>query len=282
MVDINLTAGEDAVLLLHGLASSPLELRYVAKALQRKGFSVVAPHIQGYGYGEKASDWREWHYSALDTLKQMKRDYRTVSVGGLCIGAVLALSLAIETGGDIAALSLLSTTFFYDGWSVPWYRFLLPLGYYTPLRQVYSYAEREPYGLKNELLRKRIARSMQQGFTDVGAASISMNHIYQATRMTRNVMRNIGAVETPALVIHAIDDDTSSVKSANFITRNIGSRTVRKIFLDDCYHIVTMDNEKETVARETGSFFIETIGKESAGVRSAGLMPFSGLRAAKA
>lgn len=123
---------------------------------------------------------------------------------------------------------------------------------------------------------------MQQGFTDVGAASISMNHIYQATRMTRNVMRNIGAVATPALVIHAIDDDTSSVKSANFITRNIGSRTVRKIFLDNCYHIVTMDNEKETVARETGSFFIETIGKESAGVRSAGLVPFSGLRAAKA
>ena len=59
-----------------------------------------------------------------------------------------------------AALSLLSTTLAYDGWSIPWYRFLLPLGYYTSLRHTYSYPEREPYGLKNELLRKRIARAI--------------------------------------------------------------------------------------------------------------------------
>ena len=72
---------------------------------------------------------------------------------------MLALSLAAEKGRDIAALSLLSTTLFYDGWSVPWYRFLLPLGYYTPLRHLYAYHEREPYGLKNEAMRKRIARA---------------------------------------------------------------------------------------------------------------------------
>ncbi len=282
MEDINLAGGEDAVLLLHGLASSPLEMRYVAKVLHRNGFSVAAPHIAGYGYGERAADWREWHDSALVAFERLKRDYRTVSVSGLCIGAVLALSLATEKGPDIAALSLLSTTLFYDGWSVPWYRFLLPLGYYTPLRHIYSYREREPYGLKNELLRKRIARSMQQGITEVGAASIPMNHIYQATRMTRNVMRNISAVGTPTLVVHAIDDDTSSVNSANFVCQNIGSRIVRKIYLDDSYHIVTMDNERETVARETGSFFIENIERISSGLHAAGRMPLSGLRAAKA
>lgn len=280
MEDINLHGGEHAVLLLHGLASSPLEMRYVAKMLHRKGFSVAVPHIPGYGYGGSAGDWREWHHSALGSFEQLKRDYRTVSVSGLCIGAVLALSLAIEKSRDIAALSLLSTTLYYDGWSVPWYRFLLPLGYYTPLRHVYAYHEREPYGLKNEALRKRVARSMQQGITEVGAASIPMNHIYQATCMTRNVMRNIGAVKTPALVIHAIDDDTSSVKSVDFITRNIGSRSVRKILLDDSYHIVTMDNERETVASETSSFFIENIGTISAGSHATVRLPVSGMRAA--
>lgn len=144
MQDINLIAGEDAVLLLHGLASSPLEMRYVAKMLHRDGFSVAVPHIPGYGYGGKATDWRQWRDYALSAYDRLKRDYRTVSVGGLCIGAVLALSVAIEKGRDIAALSLLSTTLEYDGWSVPWYRFLLPVGFYTPLRYVYAYPEREP------------------------------------------------------------------------------------------------------------------------------------------
>lgn len=283
MQDIKLIAGEDVILLLHGLASSPLEMRYVAKRLHRDGFSVVVPHISGYGYGGAATDWREWHNNALDTFNKLKRDYRTVSVGGLCIGAVLALSLAAEQSRDITALSLLSTTLFYDGWSVPWYRFMLPLGYYTPLRHVYSYREREPFGLKNGPLRKRIARSMQQGsFTEAGATSVSMNHIYQAARLISHVKRNIGAVETPALVVHAIEDDIASMKSADFVVERIGSKNVRKIFLDDCYHIVTMDNERELVANETSNFFMENIGEKSTGLRFTGRARVSGMRTAGA
>lgn len=256
------------MLLLHGLAGSPLEMRYVAKKLQQDGFSVSVPHIPGYGYGGTATDWRAWHDHARDAFETLERDYRTVSVGGLCLGAVLALSLAAEKNRAIAALSLLSTTLFYDGWSVPWYRFLLPLGYYTPLRHVYSYHEREPYGLKNETFRKRIARVAQRAsLTEAGATSIPMNHIYQAMRLIRHVKRNLGNVETPALVVHAIDDDTASVRSADFVVDYIGAEEVRKIFLDDCYHMVTMDNERELVARETRDFFRAQIDSQS-GYRS--------------
>ena len=138
MRDIELIAGEDAVLLLHGLAASPLEMRYLARALHRDGYSVHVPHLRGYGYGGDAADSHEWHARACTIFEQLKREYRTVSVGGLCIGAVLALSLAAEKGRDVAALSLLSTTLAYDGWSLPWYRFLLPLAYYTPLRHLYA------------------------------------------------------------------------------------------------------------------------------------------------
>ncbi len=259
--DINLVAGEDAVLLLHGLAASPLEMRYVARALHRDGFSVHVPHLHGYGYGGVATDSREWHARACTIFDQLRRDYRTVSIGGLCIGAVLALSLAAEKGRDVAALSLLSTTLAYDGWSVPWYRFLLPFGYYTPLRHVYAYHEREPYGLKNEVLRKRIARTAQQAaLTEAGASSLPMNHIYQAMRLIGRVKRNLGHVLAPALVVHAVDDDTASVKSADFVIDHIGSQVVRKIFLGDSYHMVTMDNERDVVARETSDFLCAQIG----------------------
>ena len=262
--DINLVAGEDAVLLLHGLAASPLELRYVARALHRDGFSVHVPHLHGYGYGRTATDSREWHDLACAMFDKLRREYRTVSVGGLCIGAVLALSLAAEKGRDIAALSLLSTTLFYDGWSVPWYRFLLPLGYYTPLRHLYAYHEREPYGLKNEAMRKRIARATRQAsLTEAGAASLPMNHIYQAMRLIGRVKRNLCSVEAPTLVVHAIDDDTASTKSADFVGDRIGSQVVRKVFLGDSYHMITMDNERDVVVRETRDFLRAQIGGAS-------------------
>src|SRR5436305_198857 len=122
MANIELAGGEDAVLLLHGLASSPAELRYVGKALHRNSFTVSIPHLSGYGLGGPATDWHAWHRDAMRNLERLKKRHRTVCVGGLCIGAVLALSLAAENSRGIAALSLMSVTLFYDGWSIPWYR----------------------------------------------------------------------------------------------------------------------------------------------------------------
>lgn len=256
-LNISLTAGEDAVLLLHGLAGSPLEMRYVANALHQDGFSVEVPHITGYGYGSAVSHWREWYGSTLAIFERLKRDYRTVSVGGLCIGAVLALSLAAEKRAEVAALSLMSTTLFYDGWALPWYRFLMPLGFYPPLRSRYTYKESEPFGIKNIALRQRVASLMKTGFSEAGAARITMDHLFHATRLIRNTVGKLGQVEAPALVIHAIDDDTASTKSADLVVDRIGSCEVRKILLDDCYHIITMDNERGRVASETSAFVRE-------------------------
>ena len=132
---------------------------------------------------------------------------------------------------------------------------MLPLGYYTPLRHLYTYRERAPYGLKNAALRKRIARAIEQApLTDVGAARMPLNHIYQAMRLIGRVKRGLKNVQSPALVVHAVDDDTASVKSADFVIGNIGSAVVRKIFLGDSYHMITMDNERDVVARETRDF----------------------------
>jgi carboxylesterase len=260
---VNLAAGDDVVLLLHGLAGSPLEMRYLANVLHRQGLSVEVPHIQGYGYGQPASHWRHWHDCTVGIFERLKRDYRSVSVGGLCIGAVLALSLAAEKPREVSALSLLSTTLFYDGWGLPWYRFLMPLGNYRPLRAFYSYREREPFGIKNPRLRERVASAMREGFSEAGAARLSMNHLHQATRLIRHTVRNLHAVTAPALVMHALEDETASPKSAELVVDRIGSSTVRKIFLDNSYHMITMDNDRELVALETRDFFLQNIGADA-------------------
>ena len=101
---------------------------------------------------------------------------------------------------------------------------------------------------------------MREGFSEAGAARLSMNHLYQATRLIRHAIRNIHAVTAPALVMHAIDDETASPKSAQFVVDRIGSSTVRQVFLDNSYHIITMDNDREEVALETRDFFLQNIG----------------------
>jgi carboxylesterase len=269
-----------AALLIHGLSGSPLEMQYLAKRLRKEGFATYAPHFEGYGFAGRSDpfatgSWREWRAQVLECFDELARNYRSVCVSGLCVGAVLALDLAAERPGRVAALSLLATTLAYDGWSLPWYQFLAPLAYYTPLKYCYSYRERYPYGVKNECLRKWIAREMSEKTTSIaGASSLPMTAVYQAKQLIRHVRRAIPAVTSPALVIHAKEDDVASVKSAVFVLENLGSDDVEFVLLHDSYHMVTMDNEKDLVASETIRFFRDrTRSSAAAFARNAAVEP---------
>jgi carboxylesterase len=260
---------EHAVLLIHGLSGSPLEMQYLAKGLRRAGFATLAPHFKGYGFGERSDPfetgrWTEWRAQALAHFDELARNYQSVCVSGLCVGAVLALDLATERPDKVAALSLLATTLAYDGWSIPWYYFLAPLAYHTPLRYWYSYRERHPYGVKNESLRKWIAREMSEKTTSIaGASNLPMTAVYEAKKLIRHVRAAVSNVTAPALVIHAKEDDVASLKSAEFVLENIGSNDVDFVLLHDSYHIVTLDNEKDLVAGETTRFFRDRVTKSA-------------------
>lgn len=204
--------GEHAALLIHGLSGSPLEMQYVAGRLRKAGFSVHVPHLAGYGFADrgKRTDvgrWQDWYRELANEFEELSRAHRTVSVCGLCIGAVLALKLAADTGARISGLSLLATTLYYDGWSIPWYRFMLTLGYYLPFGHGYAYQERYPYGVKNEQLRRWIAREMREKSTSIaGASKLSLTAIHEAEKLIGVVKRRMREVTVPALVIHALEE----------------------------------------------------------------------------
>lgn len=261
MQPLHLAGGEHAVLLLHGLQSSPAELQPLAKKLNQAGYTVHVPHIRGYGFAHgdtprSVTHWQEWHAIATNEFLALKKQYQSVAVGGLCIGAVLSLSVAEEQGDEVAALTLLATTFWYDGWGIPWYRFMRYVGYYSPVRYFYSYREREPFGLKNEQLRRWIAKEMSHKDSSiVGASRLNLPAIQEAERMIKSVKKNLSKVTAPAIVIHAEEDDVSSPRNADFVYANIGSRTKQLVMLDNSYHMITVDNDREQVASDTIRFF---------------------------
>ena len=269
MKRIELAGGEHAVLLIHGLQGVPTEMQSLAKSLNKAGYSVRVPHFKGYGYMEgdtarSVTNWQDWHRQVLNELRDMQQHYKTVALGGLCIGAVLALSVAAETGGEVSGLSLLATTLYYDGWSIPWYRFMLPVGYYTPFRYIYAYKEREPFGLKNEQLRRWVAREMSHKTSSIaGASNLTLPAIHEAELLIKSVKRRLPQVTAPALIIHAVEDDVSTPRSADYVANHVGSDKIRKILLHNSYHMITLDNERDVVCGETIKFFNDLVGAEN-------------------
>jgi carboxylesterase len=257
---IDLRGGNHSVLLIHGLTGSPFEMKYLARKLNKAEFTVKGPCLEGHCTSLKnlsKTKWEDWYGSVRESFTELKKSSDTVSVVGLCMGALLSLHLAYEFGSEVAAVSLISTTLFYDGWSLPWFKFLLPVAYYAPFRFIYSYSETEPYGIKNNLLRERIVNLMKNdsiAYTKTPATS--MRELF---KLIREVKKELPTIKTPVLILHSSEDDLTSIKNPDYVEAKIGSKIIRKIILDDSYHMMTIDNQKDRVAEETIRFFIEQI-----------------------
>jgi carboxylesterase len=257
---IDLPGGNHSVLLIHGLTGSPFEMKYLARNLNKAGFTVKGPCLEGHCSTLKnlsKTSWKDWYRSVRESFIEMRKSSDSVSAVGLCMGALLSLHLSYEFGSEVAALSLISTTLFYDGWSLPWFKFLLPVAYYTPFKFIYSYSEAEPYGIKNKALRERIVNLMKNdsiAYTKTPAASM-----HELFKLIKEVKKELPAITTPTLILHSSEDDLTSIKNPDYVEKKVGSKIVRKIILDDSYHMMTIDNQRDRVAEETIKFLREQL-----------------------
>lgn len=253
-----LDAGPHGVLMLHGLGANSLELAGLAKHLHQNGFTVHAPHIEGYTFGSATQTWQDWLREAQKHYWAMKARCETVSVVGLSMGATLSLMLASVERPTCAVL--LSACLSYNGWSIPFYSFLLRIAPYLPFLQKYRFAEAEPYGIKNEEMRARVKRALTQDhIAESGADALSYKQISQGLRLADDIWEHLEDIHAPALFIHAADDETAHPKSIEQAMPLLSSKIKRLHMLGDCYHMVTVDNERDTVNHETCMFLKQQV-----------------------
>ena len=244
-----------AVLLFHGLTGSPFELKKYGQFLFNEGYDVYADCLPGHGekfneiYTVKYTDWLEFAYEQFSNLKEK---YENVFVSGICLGAVLALAIGIKFKENVSGIIALSTTLFLDGWRLPWYSFLMPLGLSTILRFYYNYPECDPHGIKNLKTRNIVKKLLAKG--DVGMNDFPMSAIYELLKLSKYIRNRLKEFNIPILLIHSKEDDLTSEKSAKVVYKNIKSEDKNMIILKDSYHMVLYDNEKEFVMQKALEF----------------------------
>jgi carboxylesterase len=229
-------------------------MRLVARALHRGGHTVHCPQLAGHCAGEAellATGWRDWTQSVVDELEHMRGICDTVIVGGLSMGAVLAMHVAAVRPDAVDGLALYAPTLWYDGWSIPRYAFLLKWLINTPAGRRYSFVEREPYGVKDLRTRSLITAAITRGDSAeaglLGTPSGALKQMWELIGQTR---REMPTIKCPALLVHAREDDVASLSNAFYIQRRLGG-LVDAVILDDSYHLVTIDQQREIVVERS-------------------------------
>lgn len=254
-IDDNNIQNTNAVLLFHGLTGSTFEMKKYAQHLHANGYDVFAYCLPGHGEDTcniRCVNYDDWIEFAQEKFLFLKKKYKKVFLGGLCLGAVLALVLAQKHKLEVAGVISLSTTLFLDGWTMPWYNFMMPLGLNTLIRYYYTFPEREPYGIKNIKKRRSIQKIM--GKNTIAMDNYPLSCVYELLKLSKLARKNMKEVISPILIMHSKDDDLTSVKSAKFVYNNINSAKKELFILNDSYHLMLYDNDKDFVFDKSVEF----------------------------
>lgn len=248
-----------AVLLLHGLGGSPIEMRHLQKSLERAGYHVEVPLLPGHCTNYKdlcKYTWENYADLAYTKFEELYEKYETVSVAGLCMGAVLCLAIGIRYGDKVRAICPISTTLNFDGWGLPTLTPLMYIARCIPFYYLYNVDEGEPYGVKDEKIRACIKKAMS-GDSHVHYSKTPIRAVMQMHKLNKYVKKNMHKIVAPVCAIHPAEDEVSSLRSVEDIRAGVMSRTFKSLILTDSYHLATIDRERFLVTSTVVSFIAE-------------------------
>jgi carboxylesterase len=247
----------DAVLMVHGLGGTQDEFGGLPASLEK--IDLVVHSLVLPGHGGRPEDlnhvvMEDWLEAVCTKYDEVARLHQVVHLVGMCMGALLVCELAKLKAHSGGKLVLLAPTVYLDGWSMPWYRPVRALHYLLPmLRRLVKIPEEDPYGIKNERLRAIVKKRFERG-DNFHYAWMPLQSVWQLDRLRRRVLLKLSSVLCKTLILHAKDDEVSTDRSAFALQAGIGGNRADVVILDNSFHMVCIDNDKEIVANSVMRF----------------------------
>jgi carboxylesterase len=69
------------------------------------------------------------------------------------------------------------------------------------------------------------------------------------------VRKLLEKVSAPTLILQATNDDMTGPRNAQFVYDEIVSMQKQIVLLDDCYHVITVDRQRQAVVKYLDEFF---------------------------
>ncbi len=240
-------------LLVHGLTASPDEMRPLGAALAGRGFPVRGVRLAGHGTRVEdlvETRWIDWYASVEDGLGRLAAEAPRVAVAGMSLGALLALHLAASRPAEVVALVLCGTPLRLGDARVRWLPALARVPWLA--RRWAMLPKRDGPDIADPVAR---ASSTSYG-------AFPLEAVVELLRLQTIVRGELGRVTQPTLLLHGRGDHGVPLENLDLVRRGLSSAVIESHVLERSWHIVTLDYDRDEVARLSADFLarIEAAG----------------------
>ncbi len=210
--------GSTAVLLAHGLAASPYEIKDLAEYLAERNITVQVLRLAGHGTSLKDMEkttWEDWYEDYENAFLELSKTKEKVYVGGMSLGGALALYLA-ENHDTAGVISLASPVYFTD-WRVK---------YAWLFKYLIKYSERQ------------ITHELNPYYYD----KFTTKQINEMMKLVNLYKKRLNKITEPVLIVQFVNDTRIKKESANFIFENVASKEKQLLWINGTGHVLTIRN----------------------------------------
>ena len=221
-------------------------MRPLGEALAARGFPVRGVRLPGHGTTVEelaATRWTDWFDEVLREAERLAAETPAVAAVGMSLGALLALHLAATRPHLVRALVLCGTPIEGHGFRLR----LLPF-----LARVPWFADRWatiPKRGDGPDIADPITRAASRSYRTMPLAGI-----LELLALQHAVRGELDRVTQPAMLLHGRGDHSVPVAGMVRLRQRLGSRSVEAHVLARSWHVVTLDYDRDEVARFAGDF----------------------------
>jgi carboxylesterase len=233
---------EVGVLVSHGFTGSPQSMRYLGERIHAAGYTVLGPRLAGHGISPAAmarTGATDWIASIDEALAALRERCSQIFMVGLSMGGTLALYSAAKHPGVIRGVVTINAAVKVGG----------------PAMAAVLFDRNAPANIPG------IGSDIKApGVKELAYAEVPVRCLRDALALATVAHDLLPSVTCPALVITSREDHVVDPSNGPLIAQRLGASRIEMRWLDDSYHVATLDNDQERIARETVAFIRSVSG----------------------
>jgi carboxylesterase len=215
------------VVVSHGFTGTPASMRAWAEHLAAAGYTVRLPRLPGHGTTWQecnSTGWRDWYGEIKSAYDDLTDRCDQVFVAGLSMGGTLVTKLA-EDHPDLAGLILVNPA-------------------YATMRFDAKFAK---YVAKVVPSRPGIGSDIKSGGIENGYDRTPLRAFVSLQELWRIVTADFAKLTAPVRLYKSREDHVVDPLSMKLLHAGATNTTVEQIWLENSYHVATMDNDAQLI-----------------------------------